>query len=68
MRLSASVTTRNGEADKLLNFHIGMHSETVMQEYDVLWNVNVLFGEDKHRFFKAKPYYQQIIESQSDSF
>ena len=52
MRLSASVTTRNGEADKLPNFHIGMHFERVMQEYGVLWNVNVLFGEDKHRFFK----------------
>ena len=32
MRLSASVTTRNGEADKLPNFHIGMHFERVIQE------------------------------------
>ena len=61
------MTTRNGEADKLPNFHIGMHFERVMQEYGVLWNVNVLFGEDKHRFLR-KPYCQQIIESQSDSF
>ena len=52
MRLSASVTTRNGEADKLPNFHIGMHFERVMQEYGVFWNVNVLLGEDKHRFLK----------------
>ena len=52
MGLSASMTARNGEANKLPNFHIGMHFERVMQEYGVLWNVNVLFGEDKHRFFK----------------
>ena len=36
----------------LFNFHIGIHFERLMEEYGVIWNTNVLFGEDKHRFFK----------------
>jgi hypothetical protein len=36
----------------LSNFYIEMHFESIMHEYDVLWNVNVLFDENKHRFFK----------------
>ncbi len=27
--------------------------ERVLQGYDMVWNINALFGEDKHRFFKA---------------
>jgi hypothetical protein len=36
----------------LSNFHIKLHFERMMKEYDVLWNTNVLFDEDRHRFFK----------------
>ncbi|MCJ1463693.1 hypothetical protein MMC07_002302 [Pseudocyphellaria aurata] len=32
--------------------YIGIHFERLLEEYGVLWNTNVLFGEDKHRFFK----------------
>jgi hypothetical protein len=34
------------------NFHIKLHFEKMMKKYDVLWNINVLFDEDKHRFFE----------------
>jgi hypothetical protein len=34
------------------NYHIKIHFQRTMKEYDVLWNINVLFDEDKHRFFK----------------
>jgi hypothetical protein len=34
------------------NYHIKIHFQKKMKEYDVLWNINVLFDEDKHRFFK----------------
>jgi hypothetical protein len=36
----------------LSNYHIEIHFQKTMKEYDVLWNINVLFDEDKHRFFK----------------
>ncbi len=63
---------QNDEAEKLPNFHIGMHFESIMHEYGVLWNVNVLFGEDKHRFFKKavlssnhrKPVRQVLLKDQ----
>jgi hypothetical protein len=41
-----------GPAGRLPNFHIGIHFEQVMEEYGVLWNANVLFGEHMHKFFK----------------
>ncbi len=34
------------------NYHIKIHFQRTMKEYDVLWNINVLFDENKHRFFK----------------
>lgn len=48
----SQANTNQTQAQKLPNFHIGMHFERIMQEYALLWNANVLFGEDKHRFFK----------------
>ena len=36
----------------LPNFHIAVHFERLMEEYGVIWNSNVLFGEDKHCFFE----------------
>jgi hypothetical protein len=36
----------------LSNYHIKIHFQRTMKEYNVLWNINVLFDEDKHRFFK----------------
>ncbi len=36
----------------LSNFYIKLHFERMMKEYDVLWNINVLFDENKHKFFK----------------
>ena len=44
------VSVTHGGAAQLPNFHIGMHFASIMEEYAVLWNVNVLFGEDKHRY------------------
>ena len=41
-----------GTASKLPNFHIGLHFERMMEEYGVVWNANVFFGEEKHKFFK----------------
>jgi hypothetical protein len=38
--------------NSLSNYHIKIHFQRTMKEYDVLWNINVLFDEDKHRFFK----------------
>ncbi len=34
------------------NYHIKIHFQRTMKKYDVLWNINVLFDENKHRFFK----------------
>jgi hypothetical protein len=34
------------------NFHIKLNFEKMMKKYDVLWNINVLFDKDKHKFFK----------------
>jgi hypothetical protein len=50
--LSKEARKELSQVGHLPNFHIGVHFEKVMQEYAVLWNVNVLFGEDKHRFYK----------------
>ena len=36
----------------LPNFHIAVHFQRLMEEYSVIWNNNVLFGENKHCFFK----------------
>jgi hypothetical protein len=36
----------------LSNYHIKIHFQKTMKKYDMLWNINVLFDEDKHRFFK----------------
>ena len=36
----------------LPNFRIAVHFKRLMEEYGVIWNNNVLFREDKHRFFK----------------
>ena len=49
-------TTKKNEVEKhfniLSNFHIAVHFATMMKKYGVLWNANVLFEENKHRFFK----------------
>ena len=49
-------TTKKNKIEKhfniLLNFHIAVHFVIMMKKYDVLWNNNVLFEENKHRFFK----------------
>ena len=42
----------SNNVEKLFNFHIDIHFNRLMSEYEVLWNVNVLFDENKHRFFK----------------
>lgn len=47
---SLKIAEKNVE--KLLNFHIDLHFQRIMQKYDVVWNVNVLFDENKHKFFK----------------
>lgn len=39
--------------DKLPNFHIGIYFIQLMDEIAHIWNANVLWGEDKHQFFKA---------------
>lgn len=62
-RITTSAVNSNDEAnqptievekdtDKLLNFHIGIHFERINNEIGVVWNGNVLWGENKHRFFK----------------
>jgi hypothetical protein len=38
--------------NSFLNYHIEIHFQKTMKKYDVLWNINVLFDENKHRFFK----------------
>ncbi len=38
--------------NSLSNYHIKIHFQKTMKKYDVLWNINVLFDENKHRFFK----------------
>ena len=42
----------NAKLSTLPNFHIGIYFQRLMEKYGVVWNTNVLFGEDKHRFFK----------------
>lgn len=38
------------------NFHIEMHFAVMMNEYEILWNINVLFKKKKHRFFKQNVF------------
>ena len=49
-------TAKKNEIEKhfntLLNFYIIVYFVIMMKEYDVLWNNNVLFEKNKHRFFK----------------
>ena len=49
------VAEKNATTEHLnifFNFHIKMHFADLMKKYDVFWNINVLFDENKHRFFK----------------
>ncbi|ELR07181.1 hypothetical protein GMDG_08308 [Pseudogymnoascus destructans 20631-21] len=41
-----------GHAGRLPNFHIALHFHQMMEEYGSVWNTNVFWGEDKHKFFK----------------
>jgi hypothetical protein len=50
--LSREAKMELSQAGQLPNFRIGVYFEKIMQEYGVLWNVNVLFSEDRHRFYK----------------
>ena len=49
---NVSIKSNENEAEKLSNFHIAVHFQKMMKEYDIVWNENVLFEEDKHKFFK----------------
>lgn len=40
------------DAVKLFNFYIDLHFERIRLKYATLWNCNVLFDENKHKFFK----------------
>lgn len=51
------------ETNKLFNFHIDMHFEKIMRKYAVLWNVNVLFDENKHKFFKKTIFFNNHRKS-----
>lgn len=43
----------NRNADKLSNFHVGIHFERINNEIAGVWNSNVFWGENKHRKFKT---------------
>ena len=42
----------NNDVKNLFNFHIDIHFNRIMFKYKIFQNVNFLFDENKHRFFK----------------
>ncbi|KAM0795127.1 hypothetical protein BDR22DRAFT_872331 [Usnea florida] len=64
----ASIEDQVGnEAQRRPNMHTALHYEAAMQEYGISSNLNVLIGEDKHRWFKKVIYQSNYIDVEASS-